>query len=387
MTVLNNNILYIYYIPSTKGLSGVMKKLLDQAESSKEDNLRINFLLLTSETELKINLDNIYIENLPKTNYHKKTKAIVEILDYYSKRFNVFFIRKMTYIPLLLHALKTFKDKYKLTIINDHQTKEIPEYKNGNEGYIIKLLLEMLEKKGIRYINRYNLLDGIVATTREILNYEQNLYKCKNGFVMGNGMRYREELKTGFATFDGNVLKLVMSIGQYYPWHGLERLIKSMELYRNYITTKLVLIAGKNSKRMENIIRKKSNIELYINPTEDTQKAIYRFSNLAVSSLSLHKKSLKEASPLKSREYMQRGIPFIYAYYDTDISNSAISNYFIKIKNDDSIINLEKVVHFLEKMGDSKEITNKITAFAKNELSWGKKLKSLENFIREIKNK
>ena len=47
-----------------------------------------------------------------------------------------------------------------------------------------------------------------------------------------------------------------------------------------------------------------------------------------------------EACALKSREYIVKGIPFIYAYNDTDINEN--HSFCLRLVNDSSIIDFKK---------------------------------------------
>jgi hypothetical protein len=364
------NILYIYYIPYISQAKGVFNKLISQIKSS--DNFK--FLLLTCDN---INLDysNLDIQKI-SNNRLQRLKQIGYFLELYSKKYEVFIFRKFVYNPFILKSFKKIKKYYGTKIITEHHSKEIPEYLSKKEYK--KIIFEYM---GILWMKHFNVIDGIVGVTKEITEYEKKLYNLEKGFTVGNGIFPDASFYSGFKKYENNgELNLVISIGDYYPWHGIERLIKSIEKYK-YLNIKLNILLGSNSKYIISLVKEKKYINLYINPKEERVKSIYRNSHLAISSLAVYKKNLNEATPLKSREYLLRGIPFIYGYKDTDITSREIDKYLFRVPNDDSLINFEKITKYLQTLSD--DTSKKLHKFAINNISWTNKLKLLQEFANE----
>ena len=90
---------------------------------------------------------------------------------------------------------------------------------------------------------------------------------------------------------------------------------------------------------------------------------------------------MQEAAALKVREYVSRGIPFIKAYYDTDIDNiPELSSYYLNFPNDDSIIEIEKIIQFLEIINQmDHNISEKMHEIAVEKIDWIKKMKDYMN--------
>ena len=69
--------------------------------------------------------------------------------------------------------------------------------------------------------------------------------------------------------------------------------------------------------------------------------------HLGIGTLAAFRKGLKEATPLKTREYMARGFAAIIGYEDTDFENhSEFKKYCLQVKPDESLIDFEVVVEF-----------------------------------------
>jgi hypothetical protein len=265
-----------------------------------------------------------------------------------------------------LNKLKSIGTK----VTFEYQTKEVPELFSQKKYF--RLLVEIF---GTMFMKYFNLPDKIIGVTNEITEYHKRIYK-REGLTIGNGILFDKSLFSGFSKFEGKNLKLVMSLADYYPWQGLERLLKSIEKYKNYMNIHLSLLVGAKNSYIESL--KNNNVTIYYNLSDNEMKEIYANSNLAISSLGLYIKKLNEATPLKSREYLQRGIPFIYGYKDPDLTED-INSYLFQVSNDDSIIDFKKVIMYLDKLDtNTSEI---LVNFAKNELSWEKKLKKMEEFL------
>ncbi|WP_198264123.1 hypothetical protein [sulfur-oxidizing endosymbiont of Gigantopelta aegis] len=68
--------------------------------------------------------------------------------------------------------------------------------------------------------------------------------------------------------------------------------------------------------------------------------------NIAIGTLSLHKKNMKEASALKVREYVAYGLPVILGYIDSDLDGC---DFILNVGNYERNIhdNLKKIKEFI----------------------------------------
>lgn len=107
--------------------------------------------------------------------------------------------------------------------------------------------------------------------------------------------------------------------------------------------------------------------------------------NLGIGTLALYKKNMNEASVLKVREYVSRGIPFIKAYYDTDIDNiPELSPFYLNFPNNDSLIDVNKIIEFLTSVSKSElDISNIMHKIAVEKLDWSVKMKEYVDFVNK----
>jgi len=90
---------------------------------------------------------------------------------------------------------------------------------------------------------------------------------------------------------------------------------------------------------------------------------IFNQSCFAIGSLARHRSGITYIKTLKNREYATRGIPFIYSEIDSDFEDKP---YIVKAKPDESPIDIQEILDFLENHHfDSSEIRKTV-----ENLSW-----------------
>ena len=72
---------------------------------------------------------------------------------------------------------------------------------------------------------------------------------------------------------------------------------------------------------------------------------VFNQSCFAIGSLARHRSGITYIKTLKNREYATRGIPFIYSEIDSDFEDKP---YIIKAKPDESPIDIQQIVDFIE---------------------------------------
>lgn len=80
----------------------------------------------------------------------------------------------------------------------------------------------------------------------------------------------------------------------------------------------------------------------------------------------MYRLNLKYSSTLKSREYLARGIPFVYSLPIPGIDDEC--DYCFKVPSDDSAINIDSVMKWVNSL--SKDISTRMRQYAKDNYSW-----------------
>lgn len=166
-------------------------------------------------------------------------------------------------------------------------------------------------------------------------------------------------------------------VGNYRDCHGIE---------------KMILLAEKNSDFVLHLIGPLSisnlpeNVIIHGPQNQQNVLEILNECDVALSCLSLYKIPLKEASPLKSREYLSLGLPIIYAYEDTDLPDNC--PFALKLENTDKNVeqNLPLIRNFILRCKRDPSLRLKARRFFEEKLSYAAKEESRLRFFEQIKN-
>lgn len=178
---------------------------------------------------------------------------------------------------------------------------------------------------------------GVIAVSNEIqssFSSEIRRYGLLSE-VISNGMHgVRETPEPRNGTDQAPVLILVGSVGQ--PWHGVDKMV---ELARLMPTCRFICVGP-------DIDDPPPNLTSYPFTGIEELDRLYGESDIGLGSLALHRNRMAEASPLKVREYLARGLPVIGAYHDTDISGR---EFFLELDNEEDNIrpNLARIREFV----------------------------------------
>lgn len=224
---------------------------------------------------------------------------------------------------------------------------------------------------------------GFVAVTDEIKNIESRKIGSNSKFTtISNGIDTQLYNVVNYKEFDGKTLNILISSSTDSYWNGIQRLIDGIEKYNGSVHINFYIVGAyvSNSFYLNSSYHK----IIYTGLLNNAQLAeLYKEINIAVGTLGLYKKGMTEAAALKVREYVSRGIPFIKAYYDTDIDNMPeLRDYYLDFPNDDSLIDINRIIEFLLNMkGKSKDISNFMHNQAIERLDWKIKMKKYIDFI------
>lgn len=382
MKIAHINILPAYSI-------GVFSKLKAQADAAQKASIPMDFYLLNPLHEEKIH--NLHII---KKSYHFLPGHFLKTLAF--KLFKFKNLEKL--IPLdnydaiiLRYPLVDgfynhyFIKKYGHKLFSEHHTDEIFELKSM--GRVLDLVRRIIEEKFSNLFLRG--VRGVIGVTEEIVRNELKKSGKKPFAVISNGISTSSIPATSFVPFDGKILKLIFVASAFEPWHGLERLIKSISAYDNDTCIELTLVGRLRFSQHQLLlnINAKDTVTVkevgYVHGEDLNQ--LFSTSNLAIASLGLYKNYMRQACPLKTREYIARGIPFIYAYDDADLKKNEI--FALHFPNDESILDFNKIFTFAKTVSiDPHPLAQHMNAFAKEKLDWEIKVREMYNFVSNIMN-
>lgn len=288
--------------------SGVFKKISDQVGKWAEFGASPHLFVITDMASVKswsqIDCDKtIFID----TNFFSKIRNRLRLLSSAKKiPIDLLYVREV--FPL-------FYPKLRIPLVIEIQTLYSHELllRRKLAVSLYKFLTKVTHKR----------VDAAVYVTNELLKLnEMNLGRSIKKIVIGNGIKLSRVLQLEVNNPEKLSLFFVGHPDQV--WHGVDQLIKLAE---NYPQIEVHLVGYKFEECLPNVysyglLDERSYVELAASCVA------------GVASLNLTSIGMKEASPLKSREYLAMGLPVIARYSDPDFTPSP--NFILELPQDSS---------------------------------------------------
>ncbi len=156
-------------------------------------------------------------------------------------------------------------------------------------------------------------------------------------------------------------------------WHGYDRIIHSLAAYRGTAQVRLHMVGGDGDgslaawKQLAQDCGLQEQVVFHGPMYGEALEALVARCDVGVSSLGMYR-WLSRAMPLKSREFMARGLPFLYAVDDPSIPDDP--RFCLQFENDDSPIDMEVVVAFAQRSKNDRDVGVDMQEYARQHLSW-----------------
>lgn len=392
-------ILYIFTSPSPKD-SSVQTKVKTQIQSLNQNGVVCEGAFIGTSEEKDIILNsNIKYYKIPKCNwkYFKQigqqkylNDAVFELIKNNYKDYDIFYIRYFGASKYFYKVSKHFGSK----IVTEHQSieiKEIISLKNQNPfslnpsrflSWIQYFLYPIFMEKFYGKLIAKNLL-AAVCVTNEIAISKKKI-GFKNTISLPNGIGVQQYKVRESPKFDSK-LKLIFLKGtnSMAPWNGFERIVSSIDSYNKNNTSQFEIELIVCGHKFEGEIPNRDYIKHLGYLTKIELDNVMNEVHIGISTMESYKEGIFEASRLKAREYVARGIPFIYANDDLDFSIE--TDYFaLKLANSSELIDLSKVIKFATKILNDIEHPQKMRKYAEDHLDYKVKMKKLITEIKKI---
>jgi hypothetical protein len=150
---------------------------------------------------------------------------------------------------------------------------------------------------------------GLVFVTRELADSPRFRRGPARRIVIGNGIRLADH--PPFRAPHNERPHLVFIGHPGSPWHGLDHVAEIAAAAPEWDFDAIGPDAG-------DLPARPPNLRVHGTMQPDTYEPILRQADVAIGTLALYRNGMSEASPLKVREYLARGIPTVVGYRDTD---------------------------------------------------------------------
>jgi glycosyltransferase involved in cell wall biosynthesis len=361
---------------------GIANKVHAQVKAF--ENLRI-------ETDLfYVDNNNVCLEGKhPAFRYSAKSKfkflwfLYVAYLDKINiKQYSYIYIRHFMTNPLFLFMLWRIKKRNPAVKI----FLEIPtfpyKFANNNLGFISKIS-QIVDSFCTLFFTYF--IEKIITFSTDDMIFGISTIKIDNGIdVEKNPMivPHRSE---------PNTIHL-FGLANVQIWHGFDRILEGMKVYitqKEFNQTSIVFHVVGQSGLINELKDKVQQLGLQSNVifhgflTGKELEQMFAICHVGVSALAMHRVHLNNASPLKSREFVSRGLPFITAHEDEGFPYDY--PFILKFSNDDSAIDMQEVIKFVSKLNDYPTYWQTMNQYAKDNFTWESKLKIVVDKFRLIK--
>lgn len=366
-----------YIVPENISIhSGLNYKINSQvSEWAKEDN--DVFLVKLAErtvTDYKGNI--IYMEHIKESPFPSRIGVFHDNHNSYKFALTALKIIKpnLTYSRYLFPSFNTNQiKKHSKTLIVEINADDVSEY---NQKNVITGMFNRIFRS--RFLVT---VDGFIFVTNEIRKSNNFKFNNKSSIVIANGVDTKDF--DFIETTNNDVPNLVFVGSPNQSWHGIDKI----EQLAKILPDSIIHIIGPSKLECESQwSMSPKNVIFHGYLTNHKTNIIVKNSDIGIGTLSLYRKGMNEACPLKVRQYLAFGIPVIAAYQDTDLSDK--EEFFLKLPNNNNELNdyKEDIINFVNKAFNNKNLRLNARNFATMNLCNKKKELIRLNFFMKLSN-
>lgn len=334
--------------------SGITKKMHAQIKGLRQNGHEVHVCWYT---EAEDHNWHRYVDGESIQNYgHRRIASIKNKFQFsciyeFCKKNGIELVYARSYInasPALIHLFRKFKKNGIRSVI------EIPTYPYDNEFKTLPIehKVRLWEDKLFRR-SLAKQTDAIVTFSEEKTIFGQRTINISNGIDF-------DELPLHHPVDSSKEVHLI-AVAEVHLWHGLDRLIEGLGIYYQHKGNKRPVyfhIVGRvwetemyDTKYATGFAThiKHYGIENFVIFHDrlfgEELNQVFERCVFAIGSLARHRSGITNIKTLKNREYACRGIPFIYSENDSDFDHQP---YIIKAPADESPIDIDKILHFID---------------------------------------
>lgn len=274
-----------------------------------------------------------------------------------------------------LSFLKSFKEANPNAIV----ILELPTYPYDPELKIPVLLFAYAKDK--KYRRRYSSYVDYIAD----LSGAKKIFDVPTLHIF-NGLDLNDITVRKPSIGKSSVINIVQA-ANFSPWHGTDLLIQGLhDYYQSGGTREINLhLAGEGSeyKKLRCLVTDSdlsSRVHFYGMLDKQELYGLYDKCSLGVGCLAMHRRDVKTPdSSLKTREYLAKGMPFIYSG-TVDVLGEQEIDFCLRFRSNEDPIDFYKVVNFYDGLylnyGEI-GVIDRIRSYANNTISIDRAMKSV----------
>ena len=395
--------MHTYYLFSYNlNLPGVNAKIIDKVISLNTVGIKVKGLVLYNNKAIDLNfLPDEYFEKYyfsPKRNNYKILRSrflsplnsfidnLIAVKELYwnilaKKKISLLITRYGNSDYSSLWLMKQLKGN----VIYESNTVELEQMKIKYNGLFSSPLWISYDYLNEKYLGPLVLrkVKGVVCVTDEIKLYQQRRIgerRLPKVITISNGINVNGYKLAEVKRSDSTATNMIMLLGVDAPWNGLNKVARALQ--NTSLNVNLYVVGKvKEGYKSDNIIFC-GQLD-----SEQTDKLIADKKIVAgIGTLALERKGINEAAPLKVREYLSRGLPVVYSYYDTDIDKDPEfrDTYCVKLNYGVDTIDLEYILQRLKTITSITNYPQSIRDFALTNVDVRSKALQYKSLIEEL---
>ena len=284
--------------------------------------------------------------------------------------FDIAYLRYHFFDSFYINLLKELKGKKIKNIIEMHSYPAFSKKDRFN-------IFNILDKKYSKEVKKYCDLMATMTNLKEI--YSLPTFEIENTLTVDNfKIKDYLPLENKF---------ILINIAFENKTHGLDRLLRGVS---NYIKNKEgsyeieVLLIGEYLKTTYSLVDKlelKKVVKFIGKKSKNEIDSYVDNSHFAIGSLGNHRVDSFYGSALKTKEYIARGIPFVYGWNEKVLERFS---YALKLPLNDNDIEINKIIDFYKSI-ENKNLSEEIHKYLlKNNLSWEEQYGNLIERLMEL---
>ena len=173
----------------------------------------------------------------------------------------------------------------------------------------------------------------------------------------------------------------LLALASMSRWQGYDRLIHSLAAYDGTEKVVVHMVGGEGDgslaewRQLAQDLGVQDRVIFHGEVFGERLNALAAACDLGVGGLALHRKQQFKSMTLKLREYMARGLPFLYAVEDPSVPREP--RFCLQLPNDDSPIDMTEIVRFALRTRLDDEAPRLMRKHAREHMSWQGVMKSI----------
>lgn len=350
--------LYISVVDrESKRFGGVYKKIQSQVGAFQNLDVSMDYIGMKGNAIEFVNtIDKV---NLERAKHYIFFRRILKRYSELNNKYDFIYVRYSFANPYMTLLIRKFSRA------NTKVFVEIPTYPYSDEIKKTTKNKVLLKVDRLLWKLNKNWIDRLVLT-----NDIKDLFGIKAVNIF-NGINIKD-ISIGIEGALNNSINMI-GVANVSRWHGYDRLIKGIaDYYKNndcnkYLVNFYIVGEGPEKNNLEELTTN-LNVSKYVKFLgakfgEELEK-IYEDMHIGVSSLALFRAGGGH-DPIKSKEYVAKGMPVIIGYEDKALPSEL--PFVFNVDSDDSNID---IIHIIEKYSMMKLSSKKIAKYAEEKLSW-----------------